>query len=95
MFEAINSSEVKARLIELLSRVEAGESFTIIGQGEPIADLTPSQSSNHAEARAAIGTLLSAKRHPVSAETLARLKRAGQALSGERRSRKAAGGKMV
>ena len=48
MFEAINSSEVKARLVELLSRVEAGESFTIIGQGEPIADLTPSQSGNHA-----------------------------------------------
>ena len=78
MFEAINSSEVKARLVELLSRVEAGESFTIIGQGEPIADLTPSQSGNHAQARAAIDTLLTARRHPVSAETLAGLRRAGQ-----------------
>lgn len=78
MFEAINSSEVKARLVELLSRVEAGESFTIIGQGEPIADLTPSQSGNHAEARAAIDTLLTARRRPVSAETLAGLRQAGQ-----------------
>lgn len=78
MFEAINSSEVKARLVELLSRVEAGESFTIIGQGEPIADLTPSQSGNHAEARAAIHTILTAKKHSVSAETLTRLRQAGQ-----------------
>ena len=78
MFEAINSSEVKARLVELLSRVEAGESFTIIGQGEPIADLTPSQSGNHAKAPAVIDTLLTARRHPVSAETLAGLRQAGQ-----------------
>lgn len=78
MFEAINSSEVKARLVELLSRVEAGESFTIIGQGEPIADLTPSQSGNHAEARAVIDTILTARRHPISAETLAGLRQAGQ-----------------
>ena len=78
MFKVINSSEVKARLVELLSRVEAGESFTIIGQGEPIADLTPSQSGNHAQARAAIDTLLTTRRRPVSAETLARLRQAGQ-----------------
>lgn len=78
MFEAVNSSEVKARLVELLSRVEAGESFTIIGQGEPIADLTPSQSGNHAEARAAIDMLLAARRRRVSAEILAGLRQAGQ-----------------
>ena len=74
MFEAINFSEVKARLVGLLSRVRAGESFTIIGQGEPIADLTPSQSGNHATARAAIDTILTARRHPLFAETLARLR---------------------
>lgn len=78
MFTAINSSEIKARLIELLSRVEAGESFTIIGQGELIADLRPSQSANHAKARAVIDTILTARRHPVSAETLAGLRQAGQ-----------------
>ena len=82
MFEAINSSEVKARLVELLSRVEAGESFTIIGQGEPIADLTPSQSGNHAQARAAIDTLLTTRRHPVCAATLAGLRQAGQKCAG-------------
>ena len=78
MFKVINSSEVKARLVELLRRVEAGESFSIIGQGEPIADLTPSQSGNHAQARAVIDTLLTARKHPLSAETLAGLRQAGQ-----------------
>ena len=56
--ENIESYEVKIRLPEILRRVRAGESFTIIDRGEPVADLLPSRAASRRKTAAAIESIL-------------------------------------
>ncbi len=39
--ESLETSEAKARFLELLERVERGEEFTITEHGKPVARLLP------------------------------------------------------
>jgi prevent-host-death family protein len=39
--ERINLADAKARLSEIVDRVEAGESIEIVRRGKPVARLTP------------------------------------------------------
>lgn len=78
MLEEIGSYDAKTKLPEILRRVEAGESFTITNRGRPVADVVPSSTASHEKAQAAIENILAAKKHPISDETLADLRGAGQ-----------------
>jgi len=78
MLKEIGSYDAKTKLPEILRRVEAGESFTITNRGRPVADVVPSSTASHEKAQAAIENILAAKKHPVSDETLANLRGAGQ-----------------
>ena len=78
MLEEIGSYEAKTKLPEILRRVEAGETFTITNRGKPIADVTPSRSSEKIRTEAAIANILRAKRHSMSDTTLAEIKAAGR-----------------
>lgn len=74
MNEKIGWYDAKKKLPEILSRVEAGERFTITNRGKPVADLIPTQAGNEQKVEAAIANILKAKKHVVSAEELAELK---------------------
>lgn len=76
MLEEIGSYEAKAKLPEILRRVEAGEAFTITNRGRPIADLIPSRARLKTEA--AINTILKSKKHKTSDAVLKLLKGAGR-----------------
>lgn len=78
MPEIIDSNEAKAKLPEILRRVEAGDVFTIIHRGKPIADVIPSCASDRIKAKAAITKILKAKKHKVSDSVLTELKAAGR-----------------
>lgn len=78
MPEIIDSNEAKAKLPEILRRVEAGEAFTITHRGKPIADVIPSRASDRITAKAAITNILKAKKHKVSDSVIAELKAAGR-----------------
>ena len=78
MLEEIGSYEAKTKLPEILRRVEAGETFTITNRGQPIADVTPSRSSEKARTETAIANILKMKKHPVSDTALTELKEAGR-----------------
>lgn len=78
MLEEIGSYEAKTKLPEILRRVEAGETFTITNRGKPIADVTPSRSSDRAKTQTAIANILKAKKHPVSDADLLEMKEAGR-----------------
>ncbi len=78
MLEEIGSYDAKTKLPELLRRVEAGESFTITNRGKPIADVVPSGAGSRAKAAMAINNILFAKKHPITDETLAELRKFGR-----------------
>lgn len=50
----IQSSDAKARLAQILSAVERGESFAITRHGKPIAHLVPAASRDDAARREAV-----------------------------------------
>jgi prevent-host-death family protein len=50
MSDAINVAEAKAKLSELLVRLEAGEEITIARAGKPIARLAPASRARKADA---------------------------------------------
>lgn len=54
---SIGSNEAKARLAEILRRVEAGESVEITRHGKAIARLVPADGSRHEAMRRAIGDI--------------------------------------
>jgi len=78
MPETIDSNEAKAKLTEILRRVEAGEAFIITNRGKPIADVIPSRASDRLKAKAAITNILKAKKHKMSDSLLVELKAAGR-----------------
>lgn len=78
MPETIDSNEAKAKLPEILRRVEAGEAFIITNRGKPIADVIPSRASDRLKAKAAITNILKAKKHKMSDSLLVELKAAGR-----------------
>lgn len=78
MPETIDSNEAKAKLPEILRRVEAGEAFIIKNRGKPIADVIPSRASDRLKAKAAITNILKAKKHKMSDSLLVELKAAGR-----------------
>lgn len=53
----IGSYEAKTHLASILNRVAKGESFTITKRGQPIAVLSPVQSSAHESLDAAVGKI--------------------------------------
>ena len=57
MTQTIQASEAKARLLQLLDRVEAGETIVITRHGRPIARLEPEASRRSAEIESAIDEL--------------------------------------
>lgn len=50
----VGSYHAKSRLPELLRRVEAGETVTVMRRGKPIARIVPVEADRQAEIRAAI-----------------------------------------
>jgi prevent-host-death family protein len=78
MLEEIDFIDVKAKLSEILRRVEAGEAFAITNRGKPIADVIPSRVSDRLKTEAAIANILKAKKHKMSDTVLAELKGAGR-----------------
>lgn len=78
MPETNDSHEAKAKLPEILRRVEAGEAFTITHRGKPIADVVASHVGDRLKVKAAITSILKAKKHKVSDSVLAELKVAGR-----------------
>ena len=56
--EKIGSYEVKTKLLEILRRVRAGESFTITNRGKPVADLLPSKAASRQKTAIAIENIL-------------------------------------
>ena len=58
MSSEIGSYEAKAKLLEILRRVESGEVFTITNRGKDIADLIPSRLVNRKKARLAVSNLI-------------------------------------
>lgn len=78
MPQTIDSYEAQAMLPEILRRVEAGEAFTIIHHGKPIADVMPSRASDRFKAKAAITNILKAKKRKISAAALTGLKESGR-----------------
>ena len=70
MRESVESHDIEARLPEILRRMEAGEAFTIMSRGKPIADLTPRPQRDERKMEAAIKAILSADRPVVSDEKL-------------------------
>lgn len=78
MPETIDSNEAKAKLPEILRRVEAGEAFTITHRGKPIADVILSRASDRIKTVAAIFNILKAKKHKMSDSLLVELKAAGR-----------------
>lgn len=73
MPEKIGSYDAKTKLPEILRRVKAGEAFTITNRGKPVADLVPSRASDRIKAETAIGNILKARKHQVSARKLTEL----------------------
>lgn len=59
MYHEIGAFDAKAKLSELLRKVEQGEQFTITVRGRPIADLIPSHSAGVKNIRAAIEAMRS------------------------------------
>ncbi len=78
MLEEIGSYDAKTKLSEILRRVEAGESFTITNRGKPVADVVPSRTGSRSKTQTAIDNILTAKKHPISDQTLASLRAAGR-----------------
>ena len=56
--ENIGSYEVKTKLLEILRRVRAGESFAITNRGKPVADLMPSRVASRQKTTVAIENIL-------------------------------------
>lgn len=56
--EKIGSYELKTKLPEILRRVRAGESFTIVSRGEPVADLLPSKTVSRQKTAVVIDNIL-------------------------------------
>lgn len=78
MPQTVDSNEAKAKLSEILRRVEAGEAFTVTNRGKPIADVIPNPASDRLKAKAAITNILKAKKHKMSDSLLVELKAAGR-----------------
>lgn len=68
----VGSYDAKARLPELLRRVEAGETVTVTRRGKPIARIVPIEGDRRAEIRAAIEQIraLRSRRQNVSVEEI-------------------------
>ena len=58
--------------------MEAGETFIITSRGMPVADMTPSGSTDKAKTETAIANILKARKRLVSDADLAELKEAGR-----------------
>ncbi|HET8710792.1 MAG TPA: type II toxin-antitoxin system prevent-host-death family antitoxin [Spongiibacteraceae bacterium] len=78
MLEEVDFYEAKSRLPELLRRVEAGEAFTIVNRGKPVADVVPSQARVRVKVEVAITNILKAKKYKVSARALGVFKDGGR-----------------
>jgi prevent-host-death family protein len=78
MLQEIGSYDAKTKLPEILRRVEAGESFTITNRGKPVADITPTRTTNNLKTKAAIENIISAKKHIISDDVLLELKNHGR-----------------
>ena len=78
--ENIGLYEIKTNLLEILRRVRAGESFTIIDRGEPVADLLPSKTASRQKVVAAIDNILSMSKTtvPVSDDRLEEYRKEGR-----------------
>lgn len=68
----VGSYDAKARLPELLRRVEAGETVTVTRRGKPVARIVPIEGDRRAEIRAAIEQIraLRSRRQNVSVEEI-------------------------
>jgi prevent-host-death family protein len=68
----VGSYDAKARLPELLRRVEAGETVTVLRRGKPIARIVPIEADRRVEIRAAIERILEMRkgRPPVTVEEI-------------------------
>ena len=76
----IGSYEVRTRLSEILRRVRAGESFTIINRGKPVADLVPSRAASRQKTAAAIENILRIRETvvPISDDRLEEYRKEGR-----------------
>jgi prevent-host-death family protein len=80
--EAINLAEAKARLSELIDRIEAGDSIDITRHGKPVARLTPVAGPRKPIDAALLQSLTAAMPpQPQSAADLVRLMRDGDGLT--------------
>lgn len=68
----VGSYDAKARLPELLRRVEAGETVTVTRRGKPVARIVPVEGDRRAEIREAIEQIraLRSRRQNVSVEEI-------------------------
>ena len=68
----VGSYDAKARLPELLRRVEAGETVTVTRRGKPVARIVPIEADRRAENREAIDAILALRkgRPPITVEEI-------------------------
>jgi len=70
MLEQIDSKELERKLPEILRRVEAGETFTVISCGKPVADIIPSRAADRRKSQMAIRNILNSKKPSITDEYL-------------------------
>lgn len=71
IYTEIGAFEAKAKLSEILRKVEQGERFTITVRGRAVADVVPSRTRDVERIEGAVRDLLAMpKVHGVSAETV-------------------------
>ena len=68
--EEVGSYDAKTKLPEILRKVAKGSHFTITKRGKPVADLVPTQATNHARTLEAIEDILKIQGVAVSDDVL-------------------------
>ena len=71
LYTEVGSFEAKAKLSQLIQEVKRGRRYTITLRGKPIADLVPSGSATHQDARLSVENMRGIEKiQGISAETI-------------------------